>query len=279
MHAMSLYELAGFVIAGAIGIAVILYVARGRSIQRETYPWLLDEVSKLHVMIVGTLAGFAFTGVILVVTFAHDRPGGNGAALDTVILMFLVSYLYWVGAAFLISYVPHREAGADLVQRVHFSLATTIEYRTVFLSWFALLPLLQANGLGDLVHVLDVLLAASLVIGSALVAVATDGLGVVRVSEVYLSAGIATLLALGYALLVAFGFPAARTPTSTLLLVVVIFCLNGAGFIGAAATSTATRYPAVSRFYDKRGRQIVVCDMQLTMLSLAFLWLAVAGVI
>ena len=36
----------------------------------------------------------------------------------------------------------------------HFSLASTIEYRTGFLSWFALLPLLEPNGLGRLVHIL-----------------------------------------------------------------------------------------------------------------------------
>ncbi len=94
----------------------------------------------------GGLAGVAFTGVVLVVTFAHDRPGTMANSLDTVIVMFLVAFLWWVGNAFLISYIPHDETSGELVPRVHFSLASTIEYRTVFLSWFALLPLLEANG-------------------------------------------------------------------------------------------------------------------------------------
>jgi hypothetical protein len=35
----------------------------------------------------------------------------------------------------------------------------------------------------------------------------------------------------------------------------------------------------VRRFCERRGRQIIVADMQLTMTSLAFLWLAVVGAV
>jgi hypothetical protein len=35
----------------------------------------------------------------------------------------------------------------------------------------------------------------------------------------------------------------------------------------------------VKRFYERHGRRIIIADMQLTMVSLAFLWLAVVGVI
>jgi hypothetical protein len=37
-------------------------------------------------------------------TLARNRPGVAETSLDTVIVMFLVSYLYFVGNAFLISY-------------------------------------------------------------------------------------------------------------------------------------------------------------------------------
>lgn len=124
----------------------------------------------------------------------------------------------------MIPYLPHASTSGDLVQRVHFSLASTIEYRTVFLSWFALLPLLQANGLGALLPVLYFLLPASLLLGSVLVAMATDGLGLMTVKEIYLSAVVAAGLALAYATLVVFVLPGLRSAYSSLFLALAIFC-------------------------------------------------------
>jgi hypothetical protein len=274
-----MWAILGFLLAAAIGLALVLIAGRRGSARRDGYPWVLDEVMKLHVVIVGTLAGFAFTGVVLVVTLVRVRPAAAQIPLDSVIVMFLVAYLWWVGGAFLISYLPHISASGDLVQRVHFSLATTIEYRTVFLSWFALLPLLQANELGQLVPVLYFLLPVSLLLGSILLAMATDGLGLMRVGEIYLSAAVGTALAFAYTGVVAWMLPVARSPYSPLYLALVIFVVNGIGFALAALTPLSPRYPGVKRFFDRYGRQIVIADMQLTMISLGFLWLAVVGTI
>jgi len=269
----------GFIVAAAVGLAIVLLAARRGTARRDDYPWLLDEVMKLHVVIVGTLAGFAFTGVVLVVTLARDRFGSAQISLESVIVMFLVAYLWWVGGAFLISYLPHIGTSGDLVQRVHFSLATTIEYRTVFLSWFALLPLLQANGLGQLAPILYLLLPVSLALGSILVAMATDGLGLMSIKEIYFSAAVGTALALLYAAVVAWALPNAHSPYSSLNLALVIFGVNGVGFALASLTPLSPRYAGVKRLYDRYGRQIVIADMQLTMVSLGFLWLAVVGAI
>ena len=271
--------LLSFLIAAAIGVAAALGVMRRGSVRRGDYPWALDEVSKLHVVIVGTLAGFAFTGVVLVVTLPHGAPGRAQISLDSVVAMFLVSYLYWVGSAFLISYLPHAGTSGDFVQRVHFSLATTIEYRTVFLSWFALLPLLEANGLGRLAPILYFLLPASLILGSLLLAMATDGLGLMLVKEIYISAAIGTGLAVAYAIAVALADPGLRSPYSSIYLTIAIFCVNGVGFGLAALTPLVSQYPVVRGFYQRHGRQIIIADMQLTMVSLAFLWLSVVGII
>ncbi|MGA9944178.1 MAG: hypothetical protein WBP75_03990 [Candidatus Cybelea sp.] len=274
-----MWAVLGFVTAAIIGLAAVL-VAGGRgSPRRDDFPWALDQVSSLHVAIVGTLAGFAFTAVVLVVTLARDTTEVEKIALDTAIVMFLVAYLYWVGSAFLISYLPHVRTSGDFVQRVHFSLSSTLEYRTVFLSWFALLPLLQANGLGRLMPVLYFLLPASLFLGSLLLSMATDGLGLMRVKEIYFSAAISTGLALLYCALVVFAFPKARSPYSSMYLALVIFCVNGAGFAVATLTPLSPIYSGVKRFYDRYGRQIIIADMHLTMVSLTFLWLAVVGAI
>jgi hypothetical protein len=59
----------------------------------------------------------------------------------------------------------------------------------------------------------------------------------------------------------------------------VIFSLNGAAFMIAALTPLSSRYPAVETFFEKYGRRIVIVDLQLTVVSLSFLALAVAGAI
>jgi hypothetical protein len=274
-----MWVIPGFLVAAVIGLAVVLAAYRRGEARLESHPWMLHEVAKLHVHILASLAGFAFTGVVLIVTFARERAGALGAPLDIVIVMFLVAYLWWVGGAFLISYLPNKETSGDLVPRVHFSLATTMEYRTVFLSWFALLPLLQADGLGRLAPVLYFLLPASLLCGSVLVSMAADGLGLLRVWETYLSAAVGIALALAYAALVAFLTPGARSTDTPLYLGLVIFSINGLGFALASLTPLSPRYAGVRRFFDQHGRRIVVADMQLTMVSLAFLWLGVVGVI
>jgi hypothetical protein len=274
-----MWAVLGFLLASAIGLVTALAMGRRGSPHREGYPWMLDEAAKLHVGIMGSLAGFAFTGIVLVVTLAHDRSGVDATSLDTVVVMFLVAYLFWIGNAFLISYMPYVDASGDLVQRVHFSLASTIEYRTVFLSWFALLPLLEANGLGRLAPVLYFLLPASLLLGSVIIAMAADGLGLLQLKETYISAVVGTGLALAYAAIIVFVMPGGRSPYSSLILALVIFCVNSVFFALAALTPLSAKYPAIKRFYERHGRRIVIADMQVTIVSLAFLWLAVVGVI
>ena len=274
-----MWSVLGFILASIIGLAVVLRAGRAGNPGRNEYPWPLDEVSKLHVAIVGNLAGFAFTGVVLVVTLSRERTGGAQISLDTVILMFLIAYLYWIGASFLISFFPNVLPSGDFVQRVHFGLALTIEYRTLFLSWFALLPLLQANGLSKLIPILDVLLPASLLIGSVVLAMMNDGLGLLDVPKVYFSGAVATGLALAYGGVVTFLAPGARSPNSAIYLAVVIFCLNGAGFALSAITPLAQRYARLKSFFDQRGIPLVAADVHLTAASLGFLWLAVVGVI
>jgi hypothetical protein len=51
------------------------------------------------------------------------------------------------------------------------------------------------------------------------------------------------------------------------------------GFGLAAFTSLSPLYAGIKRFYEQHGRRIVIADMQLTMVSLTFLWLGVVGAI
>ena len=263
-----MWSVLGFLVAAAVGIVVALMATRGGAIQLDDHPWRLPDTAQLHVGIMGGLAGFAVTGVVLIASLGQSQSGIVMASLGTVVVMFLVAYFYYIGNAFLISYLPHRDTSGDLVPRVHFSLASTIEYRTLFVSWFALLPLLEAYRLDLPARVLSFLLPLSLLLGSAIIAMAADGLGLVRLKETYLSAAVGTALALIYAAVVEFAAPGARSTDSTLYVTVAIFCVNAAGFALAALTPLSPRYLSVQKFYTRFGRRLVIADMQLTMVSL-----------
>jgi len=269
----------GFLVAAAIGLAIMLRVTRHGKARLVDHPWLLAETAKLHVGIMGGLAGFAVTGIVLLVSLAHDRSDVAAASFDTVVVMFIVAYFYYIGNAFLISYLPDPGSTGELVPRVHFGLASSIEYRTLFVSWFALRPLLETYGLSRPAQVLDVLLPVSLALGSVILAMAADGLGLMRLKETYISAAVGTGLALIYAGIVRFAAPHASTVNSTLYVTIAIFWVNGIGFALAALTALAPRYPGLAYFYQRHGRKIVIADMQITMVALAFLWLAVIGII
>ncbi len=273
-----MWILPALLLTAVVSYLIVFQASRSDAVRTSGEPWILNDTAKMHVSIMGTLAGFAFTGVVLIVTITRGQSGA-ASALDTVIVMFLIAYLWWVGNAFLLTFMPHGDKSGQLVSRVHFSLATTLEYRTIFLSWFALLPLLEANGLGRIAYFLYVFLPTSLVFGSALVSMVTDGLGFIRVKRLYLSATIVLASALAYAAFVTYSYPEARTPYSTLCVAIAIFFINGVSFTLATLTPLAKQYSQANRFYARYGKQIVFADMQLTLTALVFLWLAVVGVI
>ena len=63
-----------FLVAAAIGLAVVLVAWPPGPARSKTYPWMLYATANMHVGVMAGLAGFAFTGVVLVVTHAHTGP-------------------------------------------------------------------------------------------------------------------------------------------------------------------------------------------------------------
>jgi hypothetical protein len=90
---------------------------------------------------------------------------------------------------------------------------------------------------------------------------------------------LSVVLALAYGALVVLAAPTLRSEFSTIAITMVIFCLNGVGFVLAALTPLSPRYPAVEAFFDKYGRRMVIIDLQFSVTSLSLLALAVAGAV
>ena len=153
-----------FAIALAVTL-VVLVIWRSETDRLDEPPWELSHLAGQHVFIMAGLAGFAVTGIVLTVGLLQGRSTSS-VALSTVVVMMFVAYFFYVGNAFLFSYfLPNRKAGKNTPSRVHFALGSTIEYRTLFVSWLALMPLLDAYGLGLPRQVLGWLVPASMVFG------------------------------------------------------------------------------------------------------------------
>lgn len=86
-------------------------------------------------------------------------------------------------------------------------------------------------------------------------------------------------LAHGYGLLVYVVFPGMKWEFSSIAVTIIVFGLNGTGFMLAALTPLSVRYPAVEAFFERYGRRIVIADLASTVVSLPLLGLAVAGTI
>jgi hypothetical protein len=266
----------GWIVAAVIGSVAVVAMGRGKQPRLDSQPWLLYDTSKQHVTIMAGLAGFAVTGIVLIASLTRSGPGIETGPLSTVVVMFVVAYFFYIGNAFLISYIPNKETSGDFVPRVHFSLASTIEYRSLFMSWFALMPLFHTYGLTQPAAVLAILLPLSLLLGSVVIAMVADGLGLITVKEACASLAIGVVLALLFAAVV-WLVPIFRSDRAALSLSIVMFVVNGASFALAAVTPLAPRYSRVEAFYQRHGRTIVLVDMQITMTTLTFLWLAVVG--
>ena len=70
----------------------------------------LREVAGRIVVISGGLAGFAVTGMVLLVTLARDRAEVQTDAFNATVFMFLTAYLFFVSAAFLFAFLPRADA-------------------------------------------------------------------------------------------------------------------------------------------------------------------------
>jgi len=274
-----MWILVAFVVVAVVGTSAALLFSRRGVERHDAPPWLLPELAGKHVGIMAGLAGFAVTGIVLIVGLARGQPTAT-TPLSTVVIMMLVAYFFYVGSAFLFTYLlPSRETSKNVPPRVHFALGSTMEYRTLFVSWLALMPLLEAYGLVLPRQVLGWLIPASMLFGAVIVTMLMANVGLMRIKEIIVTISLSVLLAHGYGALVLLGFPDLRSEFSAIAITMVIFCLNGLGFVLAALTPLSPRYPAVEAFFEKYGRRMVIIDLQLSVTSLSLLGLAVAGAV
>jgi hypothetical protein len=111
---------------------------------------LADNARKIQA-ILSSLAGFAVTSMVLLITFAGGRLNMNDERTVDVLTLLVVAYLGFVVGAIMYAHTESVIApdGTDLLPAQH-SIASTQFYRSILSGWLALGPLIALVGIDKL---------------------------------------------------------------------------------------------------------------------------------
>jgi hypothetical protein len=266
----------GYLVAAGVAIAIAWFAAgRGHAASRD--PSVdLAEIGGRHVPILGGLAGFAVTGMVLLVTLGRDLPEASGTSFTTLLTMFFVAYMGFFGTSLMFANIPNPEpaAGFDVPGAAFAGAAVTLWF-TVAIGWLALRPLFETFGLDRLAELAGWLLAVSTIASYGLVGRHLYQSGFVTARMTVTIPVLAVAATLVYGLLAAwFGM---RSPDSTLALTVSMF------IIGVPAYALLTALPIIARqqrfapALASYGRFLILGYAQGAIVFVGFLVLSILG--
>lgn len=270
--------LIGFIFAGATTVPIACYWGRNGRLRDTELPWNLVELASRQVVILSGLAAFAVTNIVLLVTLARNRGDAAADSFDAVVTMFLVAYFFYVGTGVLMAYMPRDDRLSPLRPRVQFAVASVLQYRTIFLGWFAMKPLVEAFELDVPAEALQWLLCISAIIGTLFTGATIHRLGVLETREVIHLPLFAISAVLVYAAVITV-FGLAPSKDSALHVAAIFFFLNTLTFVHFTVGIAAGSLPALSGFLDKWARYLVLADMQSTTVLIAVLFLTVVNIL
>jgi hypothetical protein len=274
-----MWALVAAVVCVAIAVPIVLYTARRDSSHHREALWNLPEAASRQVIIAGGLAGFAVTGMVLLITLARDRADVETDAFRAVVFMFLTAYLFFVATAFMFAFLPKEDADGHQPAHVQFSLAANLQFRSVMIAWFALRPLMQTFGLEVLADFAGGAITMSIALGGLFVIAILRGVGVLTLTEVVILPLITTGTWLSVGILAVTAVPDLQSSESALYLTAGIYSLNVVTFVHFAVGMLAITVPWVRRVLGPYSRRVCVAEVQATMIMLAFLWMAVMGIL
>ena len=260
------------------GVAIIWSDSGNRFYDREI-PWDLREVAGRIVVISGGLAGFAVTGMVLLVTLARDQADVQTDAFNATVFMFLTAYLFFVSAAFLFGFLPRADADGKQPARIQFAVAANLMFRTVMIVWFALRPLMETFGLGVLADFAGGAITFSLALGGVFVMAILYGVGAITLRETFILPAISTVLWVSISVLALTVAPDLQSSKSTLYLTAALYGLNMLTFLHFSLGLMAGFMESIRVVCVRYSRDISLVDTQWTMVLLAFLWMSIMGIL
>jgi hypothetical protein len=263
----------------AISVPLVLVVGRGGRVLEIDVPWTLAEAAQRQVTIAGGLAGFAVTGMVLLVTLARDRAEIQTDAFNATVFMFLTAYLFFVAAAFLFALLPKTDPDGSHPPRIQFALAATLQFRSVIIAWFALRPLMQTFGLDVLADYSGGALTFSLCLGGIFVIAVLYGVGVITLREALVLPAVATIGWVTVTVLAMTAVPELQSTRSSLYLTAALYGLNVFTFLHFSIGLLVTMVEGVQVLYGRHSARLCLIDLQCTMVLLSFLWMSIIGIL
>jgi hypothetical protein len=248
----------------------------GATMTPATLPWDLADAARRQITIVTGQAAVAVTSLVLLVTLVRGQTGVASESFNTVVVMILIAFFSFIGIAVQFANLP-IEGGTEgtTVPRWLYVIATTQSYRTLFLSWLALKPLVDTFGLHEPAAVLSWVLGTTALAGWLLAASGIYRIGILRGNVVFVAPVIGIGAALALRLILgqsAFGL--GISADDVLGLTLLLFALNVVGFTinGFAPISWASTRGA--GLIERWASLYTLVDFQASVTALALIWLA-----
>jgi hypothetical protein len=267
------------VVCMVIAAVVVTWSDSGDRFYHSAIPWDLREVAGRMVVIAGGLAGFAVTGMVLLVTLARDKADVQTDAFNATVFMFLTAYLFFVSSAFLFAFLPKADASGEEPARVQFGVAANLMFRSVMIVWFALRPLMQTFGFDVLSDYAGGAITFSLALGGVFVLALLYGIGVITIRETIILPAIATVVWVTTSILALTVFPDLQSTKSSLYLTAALYGLNVLTFLHFSVGLLAGVMDPVRTLCVRYSRDVTLIDTQWTMVLLAFLWMSIMGML
>lgn len=276
-----LWWLAGVAGLFVVAAALVLLIARRPRLKRGIPPWDIPAIAQRYIYIVGTLSGFSVASATFLAGFI-ERSGS--AELATVIGMFLMAFLVFVGTAMIFGSVPGNlteqaagDAGIGWQYTIHM-LGNCGYYIGLTLSWFALRPFLLGIKLNFLADIFTWILLLS---GFAAAGRLSLQLYLLTSHNIHACLNL-PVIGFGLAALYRFAlvpywpslWPAEQAP---LLFSVVLFGLMMVLFMADGLLLLFGARAAVSRWIAGPANPAMIAFVQLTIVTAALVWLSISG--
>jgi hypothetical protein len=237
---------------------------------------LADHARKFQAVL-SSLAGFAVTSIVLLITFSGNRLDVQSESSVDLIALLVVAYLgFVVGGIMYASIEPVRtRTGVDLLPAQH-AVASTQFYRSILSGWLALGPLIAIVGVERLTRFVLALLLIAILGGWIFHGANLTTLGYGERRFVTFAPLVGLAGAFVFAAVVHF-VPQLRSTD------VVLFLTGAGAVLGATAHfvfhSLRTVAEDLPGYVTRRLHVLVAVDSYASQVLMAFLWLGIAGLL
>lgn len=265
---------AACLIAISLGVAASWLVAGLRNVGVAD-PTFAPDVGARWISIMGGLAGFAVTCVVLLVGQTSNLAK-SGSDFTNVLVLFVVAYMGLLASSVQLANVSDKvRIPFDLAAAQH-AIATISQYY-IYVGWLALRPLFQAFGLTQIADITGWLVVITIFAGFPLLATALVRTGFASGRVAYGLAIPGVLAAVGYVAGVQTLVPGGRVADGTVILAILALVPGTLMHAVSAALPMAMNHPRLVAVLNDRFHLVVLAYAVSVIVILQLLLMSVLG--